>query len=118
MQAFLEVVLHQNYRSAVARSYQERFAKYQIKLFCFLDYDGVPWNNNNAEHAVKRFAYLKAVIGGSSTPDSIQEYLVLLSISETLRRKGVSFLRFLVSGCTDVDAFVGRQCRKRRKCNG
>jgi hypothetical protein len=102
-------VLHQEFRSAVARSYQERFTKYQSKLFCFLDYDGVPWNNNNAEHAVKRFTYLKAVIGGSSTPDSMQEYLVLLSISETLRRKGISFLRFLVSGSTDVDEVVGRR---------
>ena len=23
------------------------------RLFTFLDYDGVPWNNNNAEHAIK-----------------------------------------------------------------
>jgi hypothetical protein len=32
VQAFLEMVLHQNYRSAVARSYQERFAS--IRTSC------------------------------------------------------------------------------------
>src|SRR5262249_54460189 len=34
--------------SEVARGYQARFEKYRDKLFAFLDYDGVPWNNNNA----------------------------------------------------------------------
>ncbi len=29
------------------------------KLFTFLDYDGVPWNNNNAEHAIKHFAIFR-----------------------------------------------------------
>jgi hypothetical protein len=32
---------------------QKRIAKNRDKLFTFLDYDGVPWNNNNAEHAVR-----------------------------------------------------------------
>jgi hypothetical protein len=79
-QTFLDTVAGNEYKSEVARSYQARFAKCQGKLFTFLDYDGVPWNNNNAEHAVKRFVYLNAVINGSST---MREYLILLSISET-----------------------------------
>jgi hypothetical protein len=33
----------------------------------FSDYDGVPWNNNNAGHAIKRFVQLRKAIGGSST---------------------------------------------------
>jgi hypothetical protein len=51
------------------------------KLFTFLDYDGVPWNNNNAEHAIKAFARLRRTIGGTSTAKGIEEYLMLLSIS-------------------------------------
>ncbi|MBI5632955.1 MAG: transposase [Nitrospirae bacterium] len=54
------------------------------KLFTSLDYDGVPWNNNNAEHAIKRLVSLRRVIGGSSTAKDAQEYLVLLSICEGL----------------------------------
>jgi len=32
---------------------RRRMLKYQSKLFLFLDYDGIPWNNNYDEHAVK-----------------------------------------------------------------
>ena len=46
-------------------------------------HDGIPWNNNNAEHAIKAFARLRNVIGGTSTFKGMREYLILLSISET-----------------------------------
>jgi hypothetical protein len=39
------------FRSELALSYQKRLVKNRDKLFTFLDYDGVPWNNNNAECA-------------------------------------------------------------------
>ena len=32
---------------------KQRFEKNRDKLFTFLRYDGVPWNNNNTEHAVQ-----------------------------------------------------------------
>ncbi|MBI4684891.1 MAG: TM0106 family RecB-like putative nuclease [Nitrospirae bacterium] len=101
-----------NYSSEFAKGFQERFVKYKDKLFTFLDYNGVPWNNNNAEHAVKRFVFLRRVIGGSSTVKGIQEYLVLLSICETLRLKNVSFLQFLLSGATDIDDYMESQGNK------
>ena len=104
---FLHSASNQVFDSPLALNYQRRLSKNREKLFLFLEYDGIPWNNNNAEHAIKRFAFLRRVIGGSSSPNGIKEYLVLLSICETLRLKGVSFLKFLISGTTDVDAFVG-----------
>jgi hypothetical protein len=42
----------QSYRSEMANAYQVRLTKNEGKLFTFLDHDGVPWNNNPAEHAV------------------------------------------------------------------
>jgi hypothetical protein len=48
----------------------------------------VPWNNNNAEHAIKAFARLRNVIGANGTPKGVREYLVLLSISETASTRG------------------------------
>ena len=76
------------------------------KLFTFLSYDEVPWNNNNAENAVKRFVFLRRVIGGSSTEKGLKEYLILLSIRETLRRKNASFLQFLLTKQTNIDTFL------------
>ena len=39
-----------------ARKIIERLQKNRNTMFTFLDFDDVPWNNNNAEHAVKAFA--------------------------------------------------------------
>ena len=66
-------------------------------MFTFLDHDGVPWNNNNAEHAVKAFASLRRVIEGPTTETGLHDFLVLLSICETCKYKSVDFLDFLRS---------------------
>jgi hypothetical protein len=104
--AFLKKVQNKEYTSDLAKNFKRRFTKYSDKLFTFLDYDGVPWNNNNAEHAIKRCVQLRKAIGGSSTAKGIQDYLVLLSICETLRLNNASFLKFLISGATDIDKFL------------
>jgi predicted RecB family nuclease len=95
-----------DYQTDVAASYKKRFEKNRNKLFTFLDHDGVPWNNNNAEHAIKAFVRLRRSIGGKSSTRGIRDYLVLLSISETCKYKGASFLRFLQSGQVDIDSFA------------
>lgn len=105
-QRFLEMVSAQDFASPLAQSYQRRLNKNRGKLFVFLEHDGIPWNNNNAEHAIKRFAFLRKVIGGSSTARGIKEYLILLSICETLRLRGLSVLKFFMSGMLDIDAFA------------
>jgi hypothetical protein len=79
------------------------------RLFTFLENDGVPWNNNNAEHAIKAFVRLRNIIGGTSTVKGLREYLVLVSINETCKCKGVSFLDFLMSEEADVDTFVSKR---------
>ncbi|MCX7424571.1 MAG: IS66 family transposase [Planctomycetia bacterium] len=108
VEKFLKNVAGYAFSSEVARGYQKRVRKNRDMLFTFLDYDGVPWNNNNAEHAIKRFAFLRKVIGGSSTQAGMKEYLVLLSVYETLRLRSAGFLEFLVSGVTSIDEFAAR----------
>jgi predicted RecB family nuclease len=100
-------------RSEVAEGYRKRLLKCQGRLFTFLDYDGVPWNNNNAEHAVKRFAYYREVADGLLTEAGLNQYLVLLSTYLTCKYKGVSFLKFLLSQETDIDQFCQSPGRKR-----
>lgn len=90
----------------------ERLQKNRGKMFTFLDFDDVPWNNNNAEHAIKAFALLRRVIEGKTTEKGLRDFLVLLSICETCKYKNVDFLDFLRSGSKDVDDFAtGRQGR-------
>jgi predicted RecB family nuclease len=104
---FYDALFKRDYQTDVAAGYKKRFRKNRNKLFTFLDHDGVPWNNNNAEHAIKAFVRLRRSIGGQSSAKGIRDYLVLLSISETCKYKGVNFLRFLQSGQVDIDYFAG-----------
>ena len=112
---FYRELVDVDYQSAAATACKERFQKNRNRLFTFLEHDGVPWNNNNAEHAIKAFARLRDVIGGCSTEPSIREYLVLLSIYQTCKYQNVDFLDFLRSGETDIRSFARRQPRPRKE---
>jgi hypothetical protein len=102
---FMTVLSERCYQTEVAVSYKRRFERNSGKLFTFLDYDGVPWNNNNAEHAIKAFVRLRRNIDGKSSAKGIRDYLVLLSVSETCKCRGISFLDFLRSGQADISSF-------------
>lgn len=114
---FFKNIASTEYKTERAIKYKQRFEKNRKKLFAFLDYDGVPWNNNNAEHAIKAFAAMRQTIGSASTEQGIREYLVLLSISETCKYKGIRFLDFLLSGHQDIDEFSIRGRRALQSFN-
>ncbi len=110
---FFRRLVQRDYRTDTPLKCKKRLEKNRHSLFTFLDYDGVPWNNNNAEHAIKALVLLRRDFSGLSTEKGIREYLILLSICETCRFKGVSFLNFLRSGEKDIDAFAGSQRKKK-----
>ena len=51
---------------------------------------------------------------GNGTPKGVREYLALLSISETCKYKGISFLDFLRSGEINLEAFAAAHDRQRK----
>jgi hypothetical protein len=116
---FIDHVVAMNCATEAGLALKKRIEKNGDKLFTFLHYDGMPWNNNNAEHAVRAFTRLRNAIG-TSTPKGTREYATLLSVQQTLRYRGMSFLewrsmaerttepqrfwsagQFLVLGCCD-----------------
>jgi transposase len=99
--------------SEAASKLIDRLQKNRNTMFTFLDFDDVPWNNNNAEHAVKAFASLRRVIEGPATDKGLHDFLVLLSLCETCRYKNVDFLDFLRSGSKDIDDFVISRMKRR-----
>src|SRR5208283_1526285 len=111
-EAFLDWIAKREITSEVAQGYKSRLEKYGDRLFTFLDYDGVPWNNNNAENALKLVASRRRLFGTSVSEAGLKDYLVFLSIYQTLRRKGISLLRFLLSGETDLEKFVASYRRR------
>ncbi len=80
---FLNSVADAELSSPLARKYKKRFQKSGERLFTFLVHDGVPWNNNNAEHAIKRFAKYRRDADGRFTEHSLQEYLIIATVFET-----------------------------------
>lgn len=98
--------------SEIARGYKGRFEKYGERLFTFLAHDGVPWNNNLAENAIKLVASRRRLFGKSVSESGLKDYLVFLSIYQTLRRKGLSLLKFLLSGETDLEKYVASHRRR------
>jgi predicted RecB family nuclease len=108
---FYDALLVRKYDTEIAQKSQERFKRNWAKLFTFLDYDNVPWNNNNAEHAIKSFADLRDVIEGSTTERGIRDYLILLSIYQTCAYREIDFLGFLRSGEKKIDGYAGRRGR-------
>ena len=108
---FYHALLGRKYHTEIAQKSQERFKRNRTRLFTFLDYDNVPWNNNNAEHAIKSFADLRAMIEGPTTERGIRDYLILLSIYQTCVYRGIDFFGFLRSGEVKIDGYASKQDR-------
>jgi hypothetical protein len=99
---FIEPVVAMKCATEAGLALKRRIEKNRDKLFTFLNYDGVPWNNNNAEHALRAFTRLRNVMT-TSTPKGHREYATLLSIQQTLRYRGMGFLEFMRSGRMEID---------------
>ena len=92
------------YALDVTKKYQKRLARYRESLFRFLDEDGIPWNNNMAERAIRHLA-IQRKISGTFFKRAAVQYLELLGIAQTCRFQEKSFLKFLLSQEIDVDRF-------------
>ena len=57
-----------------ARKLIERLEKNRNKMFTFLDFDNVPWNNNNAEHAIKKLAAYRELADVYFDTDHYEEF--------------------------------------------
>src|SRR5439155_26760291 len=51
------------YQGEVTQKYQKRFLRYRDSLFRFLEEDGIPWNNNMAERAIRHLAVQRKISG-------------------------------------------------------
>jgi len=109
----LRQIHRRSFTSEQAVKYQKRFEKLAESLFTFLRDDNIPWNNNNAEHAVHYFAKVRRFTDGTFTSSSIDELLTLVTVLQTCEYRGVNALQFLLSGGTSLAAMTGRKRRHR-----
>jgi predicted RecB family nuclease len=83
-------VAGREYRSEAAEIYRKRFDRYRESLFTFLRQDGIPWNNNMAERAIRQLA-VQRKISGRFYKRVAPQYLRLLAISQTCRFLGNNY---------------------------
>lgn len=112
---FLTQLSFADYSSEIAEKYKKRFEKSGKRMFTFLDHDGVPWNNNNAEHAIKRIAKHRRNAGGRYTEYSLEEYLVMATVFATCEFNNVNVLQFLLSKVNTLDGLLQMARRKPRQ---
>jgi Transposase IS66 family len=103
---FMEDEAAKELTSDLATKYAKRFKKYGSKMFTFLDHNGVPWNNNNAEHAIKRFVKYRRDNDGRYSEKTVKEYLILASVFETCEFNNVNVLKFLLAKERTVDSLT------------
>ncbi len=117
-QFYQKVIIDKRYKSDLVCKYQKRFIRYRDSLFVFLEQDGIPWNNNAAERAIKHFAIQREVSKSPFHASVLSNYVVLLGIRQTGRVQDKSFFKFLFSGETDLDTFGVRRRRGQRSPRG
>ena len=61
-------------------------------LFTFVEIEGVPWHNNDAERPIRRGVLARKISGGRRTWTGAEVYQILLSVSQTSRMRGENFI--------------------------
>lgn len=92
---FYKLHIDCSHKSELSVKYAKRLQKHWGELWTFLHHDDVPWNNNNAEAAVKAFALYRRGVNGQVSARGIGDFLEMLSIAQTCRYRNISFLDFL-----------------------
>lgn len=96
---FFSEYIDSAHKSELSVKYAKRLTKHWDELWTFLHYDNVPWNNNNAEAAIKAFAQHRRGVKGVMHPRGLREYLQMLSVAQTCRYRNISFLGLLRNKC-------------------
>lgn len=61
-------------------------------LFTFVEVEGVPWHNNDAERAIRKGVLARKISGGRRSWTGAEVYQVLLSVSETSKKRNENFM--------------------------
>ena len=117
-QFYSTVIDSREYSLDVTKKYQKRFVRYRESLFRFLEEDGIPWNNNGAERAIRHLAVQRTISGMFFRRGAVA-YLEMLGLAQTCRFQEKSFLKFLLSGEIDVDRFQSpKRIKISKRING
>ena len=94
--------LHERLRAIYQESYTDpdcnrlakRLRRHKDELFTFLEVEGVDWHNNEAERALRPMVVARKNSYGSRTIEGARDRAVLMSVSDSARKRGEGYTAF------------------------
>jgi len=83
-----DVLLGMEVRTQIARRLQKRYVKHREHLFVFLYEEGVPFDNNGSERALRNSVVHRKVLAGFRSEWGACAYATVTTVIETARKAG------------------------------
>ena len=94
-QAEIAAFLDREWDDVDAIRISKELRKRQNMLFTFMQYEDVPWHNNDAERAIRQGVLHRKISGGRRTWNGADVFGVLLSIYETSKKRKQRFMKMV-----------------------
>ena len=91
----LGALLEKDWKDKDAVRIAKELRKRLNMLFTFVEVEGVPWHNNDAERAIRKGVLARKISGGRRTWKGAEVFQMLLSVSETLKKNGENFIQHI-----------------------
>jgi len=88
----IKVFLNREWEDSDAIRISKELLKRLNMLFTFVEVEGVPWHNNDAERAIRKGVLARKISGGRRSWTGAEVYQVLLSVSETSKKRNENFI--------------------------
>lgn len=91
----MEALLEKDWKDKDVVRISKELRKRLNMLFTFIEVEGVPWHNNDAERAIRKGVLARKISGGRRTWKGAEIFQVLLSICETAKKNGENFIQLV-----------------------
>jgi Transposase IS66 family. len=95
VQKDMKALLDKEWTDEDAIRISKELRKRHDMLFTFMEYEGVPWHNNDAERAIRQGVLHRKISGGRRTWTGAEIFEVILSVYETTKKRGERFMGML-----------------------
>jgi transposase len=91
----MEKFLSREWEDSDAIRISKELLKRLNMLFTFVEVEGVPWHNNDAEQAVRKGVLARKISGGRRTWTGAEVYQILLTTLETSKKRNENFIEIV-----------------------
>ena len=91
-------LIKKQYLSKTVNTFKKRFKKHLENMIRFMNNpEKISWNNNKAERDLRPLCVQRKISGTMKTEKDSNAYLLLFSIYQTCEKRGINFMKFLLS---------------------